>query len=108
MNREELSIGLNAATEATQRSALRASPGGTTLNDIGFQMVKRIGKDFEIDGSFAVDQWKASIYLPGQQTVTTTNIQFTWFPSGKSAFSAFSRLIGSPLTLAGSRAPNPC
>lgn len=62
------------------------APGGTTLNDIGFQMVKRIGKDFEINGSFAVEQWKASIYLPGQQTVTTTNIQLTWFPGRKVSF----------------------
>jgi hypothetical protein len=61
-------------------------PGGTTLNDIGFQMVKRIGKDFEINGNFAVEHWKAPIYLPGQQTVTTTNIQFTWFPERKISF----------------------
>jgi hypothetical protein len=62
------------------------APGGTTLNDIGFQMIKRIGKDFEINCSFAVEQWKASIYLPGQKTVTTTNIQFTWFPERKVSF----------------------
>jgi hypothetical protein len=61
-------------------------PGGTTLNDIGFQMVKRIGKDFEINGNFAVEHWKAPIYLPGQQTVTTNNIQFTWFPERKISF----------------------
>ena len=47
-------------------------PGGTTLNDIDFQVVKRIGKDFEINGNFAYEHWKAPIYLPGQQTVTAT------------------------------------
>jgi hypothetical protein len=61
-------------------------PGGTTLNDIDFQAVKRIGKDFEIDGSFALEHWKAPIYLPGQQTVTTTTIQLTWFPERKVSF----------------------
>ena len=61
-------------------------PGGTALNYIGFQVVERIGKNFEINGSFAYERWKVPIYLPGQQTVTTTNIQFTWFQSGRSAF----------------------
>jgi hypothetical protein len=61
-------------------------PGGTTLNDINFQVVKRIGKDFEINGNFAYDRWKAPIYSPGQQTVTTTTIQVTWFPERKVSF----------------------
>ncbi len=61
-------------------------PGGTTLNDIGFQAVKRIGKDFEIDGNFALEHWKAPVYLPGQQTVTSTTIQLTWFPGRKVSF----------------------
>jgi hypothetical protein len=61
-------------------------PGGTTLNDINFQAVKRIGKDFEINGSFAYEHWKAPIYMPGQQTVTTTTIQLTWFPERKISF----------------------
>ena len=61
-------------------------PGGTTLNDFDFQAIKRIGKDFEINGSFAVEHWKAPIYLPGQHTVTTTDIQFTWFPERKVSF----------------------
>ena len=68
-------------------------PGGTTLNDIAFQAVKRIGKDFEINGSFAIEHWKAPIYPTGTpvypapgQTVTTTNIQLTWFPQRKVSF----------------------
>ena len=40
-------------------------PGGTTLNDINVQVVKRIGKDFEVNGNFALEHWKAPIYLPG-------------------------------------------
>jgi hypothetical protein len=59
---------------------------GTTLNDISFQAVKRIGKDFELNGAFTYERYKAPIYLPGQQTVTTTNIQLTWFPERKVSF----------------------
>jgi hypothetical protein len=62
------------------------APGGTTLNDINFNVVKRIGKDFEINGNFAYERWTAPIYLPGQQTVTTTNIQLTWYPGRKISF----------------------
>jgi hypothetical protein len=62
------------------------TPGGTTLNDLEFQAVKRIGKDIEVQGSFALEHWKAPIYLPGEQTVTTTNIQVTWYPERKVSF----------------------
>jgi hypothetical protein len=62
------------------------TPGGTTLNDIEFQAVKRIGRDLEVNGSFALEHWKAPIYLPGEQTVTTTNIQVTWYPERKVSF----------------------
>jgi hypothetical protein len=61
-------------------------PGGTTLNDFGFQVVKRIGKDFEVNGSFTVEHWKAPIYQPGEQSVTSTNIQLTWFPERRINF----------------------
>jgi hypothetical protein len=61
-------------------------PGGTTLNDFNFQVVKRFGKDFEVNGNFAIEHWKAPIYLPGQQTVTSTTIQLTWFPERKVNF----------------------
>jgi hypothetical protein len=60
--------------------------GGTTLNDINFQAVKRIGKDFELSGNFAYERWRAPIYLPGLQTVTTTTIQLTWFPKRHTRF----------------------
>jgi hypothetical protein len=69
-----------------QKAAKDFIPGGTTLNDINFQAVKRIGKDFEINGNFTYEHWKAPIYLPGQQTVTTTTIQLTWFPERKMSF----------------------
>ena len=61
-------------------------PGGTTLNEISFQVVKRIGRDFEMNGKNAYERWKAPIYLPGLQTVTTSTVQLTWFPNHKLAF----------------------
>jgi hypothetical protein len=69
-----------------QKAAKDFIPGGTTLNDITFQVVKRIGKDFEVNGNFAYERWKAPIYLSGQQTLTTTTIQLTWFPERKVRF----------------------
>lgn len=60
--------------------------GGTTLNDFSVQAVKRIGKDFEVNGNFALEHWKAPIYLPGQQTVTTTSVKLTWYPERKVSF----------------------
>lgn len=62
------------------------APGGTTLNDINVQVSKRIGSDLEIKGNFEFEHWKAPIYLPGQQTVTTTTIQLTWRPERKVSF----------------------
>ena len=59
---------------------------GTTLNDISFQAVKRLGKDFEVNGNFTYERYKAPIYLTGEQTVTVTNIRLTWFPSRKISF----------------------
>ena len=60
--------------------------GGTTLNDINFQVVKRIGKDFEINGSFSHETWKAPIYLPGAQGVSNTSIRLTWYPNRNVTF----------------------
>ena len=79
-------IGIPAATAPSYLAATPAIEYGTTLNDIDFQVVKRIGKDFEVNGSFAYERYKAPIYLPGPQTVTTTNIQLTWFPNRKISF----------------------
>jgi hypothetical protein len=73
-------------THACPFAAGCLAPGGTTLNDISFQAVKRLGKDFEINGNFALEHWKAPVYLPGQQTVTTTTVQLTWFPKRKVSF----------------------
>jgi Capsule assembly protein Wzi len=85
---EWLQVGVRA-----QKATKDFIPGGTTLNDINFQAVKRIGKDFEINGSFAFEHWRAPIYPTGtptypasQQSATTTAIQLTWFPKNKLRF----------------------
>ncbi len=57
-----------------QKAAKDFIPGGTTLNDIDFQVAKRIGKDFDLNGNFTLEHWRAPIYLPGEQTVTVTTI----------------------------------
>jgi len=74
-SKEWLQVGVR-----NQKASKDFIPGGTTLNDINFQAVKRIGKDFEINGNFSYERWKAPIYLPGLHTVTTTTIRLTWFP----------------------------
>jgi hypothetical protein len=71
------------ASARNQKAAKDFIPGGTTLNDLSFKVVKRIRKDLEIDGSFTWERWKAPIYLPGAQNVTTTSIRLTWFPKAK-------------------------
>jgi hypothetical protein len=85
---EWLQVGVRA-----QKATKDFIPGGTTLSDFNFQAVKRIGKDFELNGNFAFEHWKAPIYPTGtptypatQQTVTTTTIQLTWFPKNKISF----------------------
>lgn len=60
--------------------------GGTTLNDFSIQAVKRIARDFEINGTFEIEHWKAPIYLSGEQTVTATTIHLTWYPERKVDF----------------------
>ena len=58
-----------------QKAAKDFIPGGTTLNDINFQVVKRIGKDFEINGNFAFEHWKAPIYPTGVPVYPASRIR---------------------------------
>ncbi len=69
-----------------QKVAKDFIPGGTTLNDINFQVVKRLREDLELNGQFTFEHWKAPIYLDGQQTVTSTTVQLTWFPKRRIRF----------------------
>lgn len=81
-------IGVNVRNQKAAKDflAYQGVQYGSTINDLGVQAVKRIGKDFEINGSFTMEHYKEPIYMPGQQTVTTTNIRLTWYPSRKVSF----------------------
>jgi hypothetical protein len=69
-----------------QKAAKDFIPGGTTINDARLQVMKRVGRDFEINGNFTLERWKAPVYLQGSQTVSVTSIQLTWFPEHKIRF----------------------
>ena len=69
-----------------QKAAKDFIPGGTTINDMNFQVVKRIGRDVELNGNFSYERYKAPTYLAGEQTVTTTTVQLTWYPKTKISF----------------------
>lgn len=65
----------------TQKAAKDFIRGGTTLNDLSLNIIKRVGRDFEINGNFTYERYKAPVYLRGSQTVTNTSIRLTWFPN---------------------------
>jgi hypothetical protein len=69
-----------------QKNAKDFIPGGTTLNDVNVQVVKRVRHDMELRGDVTFERYKAPVYFPDQQTVTATTIQFTWFPERKVSF----------------------
>jgi hypothetical protein len=82
-------IQVNARNQKAAKDFIETSPStqfGTTLSDFGGQVVKRIRPDLEVNGSFNVEHYKAPIYLPGLQTVTTTNVQLTWYPKRKVSY----------------------
>jgi len=72
---EWLQLGLR-----TQKAAKDFIPGGTTLDDLNFNVVKRLGRDLELNCNFTYEWYKAPFYLPGVQTVTNTSIRLIWFP----------------------------
>ena len=80
-----------------QKNAKDFIPGGTTLNDVSVQVVKRFNRSLELNGNFSYEQWLAPVrvvagnpasdlYLPNRQSVTTTTVQLTWFPNRKVSF----------------------
>jgi Capsule assembly protein Wzi len=81
------------AAYRNQKVAKDFVPGGTTLNDLSLQLVKRLGQQFEINGKFAWERWKAPVYNSGvpvypatENNVTTTTIQLTWYPQSKTTY----------------------
>jgi hypothetical protein len=69
-----------------QKAAKDFIIGGTTINDFSAQVVKRLGHDLELKGSFTDEHYLIPEYLTGKQNVTNTTIQLTWFPERKTRF----------------------
>jgi hypothetical protein len=82
----QVSVRNQKAAKDFIRNPTTGTQYGTTLNDVSVQAVKRLGRDFEVNGTFTFEHYKAPIYLLNQQTVTTTNIQLTWYPGRKISF----------------------
>jgi len=65
----------------------KASPqflvGGTTQNLFAASVTKWIGKQVELDGRVQYEQWKAPVYMSGQQSDTTSTVRVTWYPSDR-------------------------
>jgi Capsule assembly protein Wzi len=69
-----------------QKAAKDFIAGGTTINDFSGQVVKRFGRDLELNANFSYEDYLAPIYLSGKQKVTTTSFQLTWYPQRKVSF----------------------
>jgi Capsule assembly protein Wzi len=54
--------------------------GGATQNSFSIGVVKRVGRDVELQSSLQYERWKAPIYRPGRQQDTAVTLQITWFP----------------------------
>jgi len=55
-------------------------PGGTTQNQFKASVVKRFGKDVELNAWVQYEGWKAPVYKPGLQKDTSVAVQLTWYP----------------------------
>ena len=83
---EWISVGVRNQKASKDFIHDHAAQFGTTLNDLNFQVVKRLGKDFEVNGTFTYERYLAPEYLTNRQSVTTTDIRLTWFPARKLVF----------------------
>jgi Capsule assembly protein Wzi len=61
-------------------------PLGTTQNEYGVSVTKRVMKDIEIKGWVQYEQWQAPFYKPGAQSDTLAAARITWFPKTKKVF----------------------
>jgi hypothetical protein len=69
-----------------QKAAKDFISGGTTINDVSAQVVKRFGHDLELNANFSYEGYLAPVYLTGKQKVTSTSFQLTWYPERKTSF----------------------
>jgi hypothetical protein len=69
-----------------QKAARDFIIGGTTIDDYSAQVVKRFGRDLELNANFSYEGYLAPIYLTGKQKVTNSSFQLTWYPQRKVSF----------------------
>ena len=59
-------------------------PGGTSQNQFKVDVLKRLGKDLELNASVQIERWKAPIYINNPGNAANFNsavaVQLTWFP----------------------------
>ena len=55
-------------------------PGGTTQNQFKWSVVKRLGRETELNAWVQYEGWKAPVYKPGLQKDTSVALQLTWYP----------------------------
>jgi hypothetical protein len=56
------------------------APGGTTQNQYKANVVKRLGREIELDAWVQYEGWKAPAYKSGLQKDTSFAVQLTWYP----------------------------
>lgn len=62
-----------------QKNANDFIAGGTTLDEVNAQVVKRFKRQWELNANFSFQKYQAPILHPGSQIVTVTNFQLTRF-----------------------------
>jgi hypothetical protein len=59
-------------------------PGGTSQNQFKVDVLKRLGKDLELNAWVQIERWKAPIYIDKSNNAANVNsavaVQLTWFP----------------------------
>ena len=60
--------------------------GGTTQNQFRLGVVKRLGKDVELNAWIQQESWKAPLYRPGANGDTAAAGQITWYPHKAKVF----------------------
>jgi len=56
------------------------APGGTTQNQYKASVIKRFGRDVELNAWVQYEGWKAPVYKQGLQRDTSVAVQLTWYP----------------------------
>jgi hypothetical protein len=63
-----------------KKTPFRFIPGGTTQNQFTASVVKRFGREVELNAWVQYEGWKAPIYKDGLQKNTSVAVKLTWYP----------------------------